>query len=191
MEIWKDIKGFEGLYQISDLGNVKSLNYKRTKTEKILIPKKHNKGYLQVQLKNKDTNKTFTIHRLVAETFIPNPNNYPCVNHKDENKQNNNVGNLEWVTYKGNNDYSKLLHPERYRQKIENEKYKRRLNNKVNQFDLKGNLIRVWDNSRTIFVETGMSDWSISECCRGNRKTAYGYIWQYANNHISVGEKQL
>lgn len=181
MEIWKDIEGYNGRFQVSNLGRIKTFNYKNTGVEKILKPKKHSKGYLHIQLMSGELNKTFTIHRLVAEAFIPNPENLPCVNHKDENKTNNNVDNLEWCDRKYNNNYSMKLHPERFVNKKSSDVYKRRLDLRVNQFDLNGNLIKTWDNSRTIQNETGMSDWSISECCRNKRHTAYGYIWQYAN----------
>ena len=99
MEIWKDIKGYEGLYQISNLGNVKSL-----KTNKNLYYSK-SRNYLRVSLNKNGIRKGCSIHRLVAQTFIPNPNNYPCVNHKDCNGNNNKVNNLEWCTYKQNNSY--------------------------------------------------------------------------------------
>jgi len=98
-EIWKDIKGYEKLYQVSNLGNIKSL-----KTGKNLYYSK-SKRYLRVGLFKDKKRKGFSIHRLVAEAFIPNPNNYPCVNHKDCNGNNNRVDNLEWCTYKQNNDY--------------------------------------------------------------------------------------
>lgn len=98
IEIWKDIKGYEGLYQISNCGNVKSL-----KTNKNLYLS-DSKGYQRVGL-YKGKRIMYAVHRLVAETFIPNPNNYPCVNHKDYNKKNNNVTNLEWCNHKYNNNY--------------------------------------------------------------------------------------
>ena len=84
-EIWEPVKGYEGLYEVSNLGRVKSLNYKRTKQEKILKPNITKANYQQVHLCKDKKIKILYIHRLVAETFIPNPNNYPCVNHKDEN----------------------------------------------------------------------------------------------------------
>lgn len=98
MEIWKDIKGYEGLYQVSNLGNVKSL-----KTNKNLYYSKSGKYYRVGLFKGK--RKMYSIHRLVAEAFILNPNNYPCVNHKDCNTFNNEINNLEWCTYKQNNNY--------------------------------------------------------------------------------------
>ena len=96
-EIWKDVKGYEGLYQVSNLGRVK-----RVETDRILKPLKHTKGYYRVDLsKNGSQSKKF-IHRLVAQVFIPNPDNKSQVNHIDENKTNNLVSNLEWMTAKEN-----------------------------------------------------------------------------------------
>lgn len=104
-EIWKDIEGYEGLYQVSNLGRVKSLNYHRTRKEQLLKPTKSNRGYFKVYLNKNGKMKTFNVHRLVAQAFIENPNNYPCVNHKDENKINNIVDNLEYCTVAYNNVY--------------------------------------------------------------------------------------
>lgn len=108
-EIWKDIKGYEGLYQVSNFGRIKSLprTYKKRYIDKEIIkkPSKLPKGYLRVGLSKNGNTKYYFIHRLVADTFIPNLNNYPCVNHKDCNTSNNNVDNLEWNTYEQNNNY--------------------------------------------------------------------------------------
>ena len=98
IEIWKDIQGYEGLYQVSNLGRVRSLNYKKTKTVKILKLTSNTKGYLQLILHKNGEISSRKVHRLVAEAFIPNPDGLPQVNHKDENKQNNCVDNLEWCT---------------------------------------------------------------------------------------------
>lgn len=101
-EIFKDIKGYENLYQVSNLGNVLSL-----RRNIILKPRKNNKGYLQLNLSKEGKIKMFLVHRLVAETFIDNPNNYPIINHKDENPSNNHDDNLEWCSNKYNIQYSK------------------------------------------------------------------------------------
>lgn len=107
-EIWKDVDGYAGLYQVSNLGRVKSFKqswkYGKPK-EFILKPSLINSGYHVVTLYQKDKKEKFQVHRLVASTFIPNPLNLPCVNHKDENKLNNCADNLEWCTYQYNNCY--------------------------------------------------------------------------------------
>ena len=100
-EIWKNIEGYEGKYQVSNLGRVKRM----IGQEKVLHPKKHRNGHLQIGLHKDKKRKTMYIHRLVAQAFIPNPDNLPCVNHKDENPNNNNVDNLEWCTQKYNCNY--------------------------------------------------------------------------------------
>ena len=100
-EIWKDVKGYEGLYQISSDGQVYSIKRKR-----ILKPINSHHGYKRIRLYTDSQNwKTFALHRLVAINFIPNPDNYPEVNHKDENHSNNNVDNLEWCTRDYNINY--------------------------------------------------------------------------------------
>jgi hypothetical protein len=101
MEIWKDIQGYEGIYQISNLGRIKSLHRDYT-NGRILNPAKNNRGYLRLGLSGNGKVRYDSVHRLVAETFIPNPKNLPEVNHIDGNKLNNRVENLEWVT-KGEN----------------------------------------------------------------------------------------
>lgn len=120
-EIWKDIKGYEGYYQVSNLGRIRSLDRyiatvgnpsgQRLIRGKILRPSKRvmsngKDGYYSVTLYKRGVDTLFNVHRLVAETFIPNPNNLPCVNHKDENKHNNMADNLEWCTIGYNNKYS-------------------------------------------------------------------------------------
>ena len=113
MEVWKDIKGFEGHYQVSDLGRVKSLTREVkmgsmvcTRKGRILKEGTHKKGYKFVILQRENLKVCKKIHRLVAENFIPNPNNLPCVNHIDKNKNNNLVTNLEWCTNQYNIEYS-------------------------------------------------------------------------------------
>lgn len=107
-EIWKDITGYEGYYQISNLGRVKGLDriVKNRFFPSKIMKKSDNKGYKMAHLSKDSIGKLFLIHRLVAKAFIPNPNNFPDVNHKDTNKSNNNVNNLEWTTEKSNTQHA-------------------------------------------------------------------------------------
>lgn len=181
-EIWKDIKGYEGKYQISNYGRVKSLNYRNTHKEKILTSFDNGNGYLHIGLRNGNIKKDQRyIHRLVAETFINNPDNLPCVNHKDENKQNNFVwinddgsvdfdkSNLEWCSYKYNLQYSDVI--------MKGIKSARK---PINQYTLDGKLIKCWDSSAHIQNSTKYKATTISNCCHNRLKTAYGYIWKFA-----------
>lgn len=158
-EVYKDIPGYEGLYQVSNLGNVKSLNYRRKGQEELLSPGITQWGYLIVSLSKNGEIKQFSIHRLVAKTFLPNPLNLPEVNHKDHNEQNNCVDNLEWCTSRYNQEYSHAK--------------------QVEQYDLNGNLINVWKSVREIERQLGFSASHISNCCLGRYKQAYGYVWRY------------
>lgn len=167
MEIWKDIDGYEGMYQVSNVGNVRSLNYRGTGKIKNLVPKVNNCGRLWVELKG----KPLLIHRLVAKAFIPNEHKYPEINHKDENPKNNVVENLEWCT----GEYNRKIYSASHsfgRPKIRNRE--------IVQIDVLGNVVKRWKDSRTITNSTGMSQWSITQCCDGKRRTAYGFRWQYA-----------
>lgn len=114
MEEWKDIPNYEGLYQASTYGRIKSLkrfrynhSKKQIAEERILKPGVVN-GYLRVSLWKDNKFKNYLVHRLIAMTFIPNPNNYKCINHKDETRKNNKVNNLEWCTHKYNNNYGTI-----------------------------------------------------------------------------------
>ena len=121
MEYWKDILGYEGYYQVSNYGRVRSLDrivnhWKGGKQHKkgcIMKLKKNRRNYYYVHLAKCGTKKISYIHQLVAKTFIPNPNNYPCVNHIDENPMNNNVENLEWCTFSYNNNYGTKIERQR------------------------------------------------------------------------------
>ncbi len=167
-EIWKDIVGYEGLYQVSNLGRVKSLyNYKRNGTN-ILTPRLK-KGYYTVGLRKNGKRNWRGVHRLIAQAFIPNPNNYPCVNHKDENKLNNVLENLEWCTIKYNNCYGTRI-----------ERVTEKTGKKVLQFDLKGNYIREYKSlEEAARMNNIKSIGNISVCCQGKYKQAGGYIWKY------------
>ena len=180
IEIWKDVVGYEGLYQVSNCGNVRSLNWKNTGMVRNMCPRLNNKGYFIVNLSKDSKSVSKSVHRLVAQAFLPNTLNYTDVNHIDENPRNNCVENLEWCTHKSNVNKYNANHPEHFRSRKSTERYQKRLNLKVSQFLKDGTLVRIWDNSRTVYLETGMSDWSVSQCCRGQRKQAHGYIWRYA-----------
>ena len=173
-EIYRDIKGYEGLYQVSNLGNVKSLNYNNTNKEKVLQLCAHEKGYLYVGLYKNGKRKSYIVHRLVAETFLNNPDNLPEINHKDENKTNNCVDNLEWCTTKYNINYG-----------IHNEKMAKKLSKPINQYDLQGNFIKSWNSATEINKVLGFDNTNISKCCRDIYKTAYGYKWRYVNEEVA------
>lgn len=166
-EIWKDVVGYEGLYKVSNTGRILARSCERRF-------QKNNSGYETVMLYKDGKYRRRTVHRIVAEAFIPNPLCYSQINHIDENKENNCVSNLEWCTPSENNLKYHKNHPNQKR--IGKSKGRR-----VQQISLNGELIREWDNARQVFTETGMSDWSVSQCCRGIWKTAYGYKWQYAS----------
>lgn len=181
-EIWREIPGYEGRYMVSNTGSVLSLNYRNCNYSRRLVPKCNNSGRLWVELFKNGQRKQFLIHRLVAMAFISNPENYPEVNHIDEDCKNNHVENLEWCSRQYNISYYLERHSADKRViKNYSEKYSQQNNKKVNQFSKDGKLIRTWTNSRAVYKEKNWSDWSISECCRNKRKTAYGFIWQYAN----------
>lgn len=172
-EIWKDIKDFEGLYQVSNFGNVKSVarivrrgtNFKPVE-ERILKPCVRN-GYKHVMLSKNGKRVTGNIHRLVAQAFISNPNNLPCINHKDENPSNNCVSNLEWCTRSYNNSYNRL----RERAAITKRK-------PILQFDLDGNFIKEWSHAREAAEVLGLNKRAIYGACTGRLKTSGGFVWK-------------
>lgn len=171
-EIWKTIEGYPN-YMISNLGRVKSLNYHNTGKEKILNLYKKTGGYLYVCLTKNKKHKWYRVHRLVAEALIPNSNNYPQVNHKDENKQNNCVENLEWCTTDYNHNYGNR------NKKISDKLTNGKTSKKVFQYDLQGNFIKEWPSVREIQRQLGYSNQNICACCLGKYKQSYGYIWSY------------
>lgn len=167
-EIFKDIEGYEGIYQISNLGRVKSLNYNHTRKEKILKPRNCH-SYLRVQLYKNGQKEMPFIHRLVAQAFLSNPQNLPEVNHKDEDKSNNCVDNLEWVTRKENINYgTRTL------------RAAEKCSKKVLQFTKDGTFIQEWPSAYEIWHQLPKFRQSaICDCCNGKRKSAYKFIWRY------------
>lgn len=133
-------------------------------------------GYPIIGLSKNGKLNTRTIHRLVAETFIENPNNYTVINHKDCNKKNNNVNNLEWCTQKHNVRESFKNGLQKAPKGKESTSSK-----KVKQYDLEGNFIRIWDCTMDIQRKLGIANQYISACCLGKKETSHGYIWRYVN----------
>jgi len=188
-EIWKDIKGYEGYYQISNLGNIKSLN--RTIENKGAIGGKYKikgksrsqsiskTGYYICTLCKNGKERTFKVHRLIAEAFIDNPNNLPIINHKDGNKLNNSIDNLEWCDYSYNNKeaYKQGLKESNLKWIIECNKRKRK---KVNQYDLNNNFIKQYESINEAENQTKVHHINIIKVCKGQRITAGGYKWKYA-----------
>lgn len=180
-EIWKDIKEYEGLYQVSNLGRIRSLDrYRKTgisgyiQRGRILIGSKRGPGYLGVSLTKKDVKKSVLIHRIVAETFIPNPDGKKEVNHKNGIKTDNRVMNLEWSTRKENEKHSYVAGLSRARRGTENI-----LSKGVIQYDLQMNKLKEYGSIREVQRERGYNNSFIGACCKGKHKTAYGYIWKY------------
>lgn len=173
-EIWKDVVGYEGLYQVSSLGNVKSLDYliidtrkrKYIKKGKMLKQGIDKYGYYYVHLYKNNIFKYKLVHRLVAEAFIPNPNNLQQINHKNEIKTDNKVENLEFCNAKYNLNYG-----------TRNKKVSKIKSKPLKQLDKNNNLIKIWDNSLVASKSLNISSGNIRSCCRGELKTAGGYKW--------------
>lgn len=160
-EQWKDIKGYEGIYQISNLGRIKNLN-----TNKILFKAPDKSGYIRIHLYKNGSFKAFGVHRLVADAFIPNPNNKKHVNHIDENKSNNCVSNLEWATPKENNNHGSRTTRQSNSKKIKI---------KCVELDM------VFDSAKDASEILNVDRSSITACCKGKRKTVGGYHFKYVN----------
>lgn len=161
MEQWRDVVGYEGLYRVSNYGNVFSV-----RKDRLLKTETTNKGYLRVCLRKDGKEKHLKVHRLVANAFIPNPNNYPQVNHKDEVKTNNCAFNLEWCT----NDYNAHYG-------TRNERVAKAKSKPVCQYK-DGVLVHVYP-SMTEAARHGYYNSGINDCCRGKIKTHKGYEWRW------------
>ena len=208
MEEWRDIEGYEGLYQVSNEGRIKSLervwvsgkDYNITRHHKEKIIKCGNVNNYQLATLTKDgKSKQFWVHRLVAKAFLPNQNDYPIINHKDENPSNNFVfinedgsvdcekSNLEWCTYKYNANYgTRNERVGRILSKVLLNNHK--TSKEVCQLTLDGKLVKIWES----ISETGRNGFnmgSVGDCCRGYRRKAHkGYKWMYEEDYEKMLE---
>ena len=178
-EIWKPISGYEGLYEVSNTGKIRSLfRYKKE-----LKQRTSNSGYKRVQLWKDKIGKWYSVHRLVADVFCFKPDGCDVVNHKDECKTNNNANNLEWCTLQYNNTYG-----DRLKRMVTNTDYtKRRINNgnqikacskPITQYTKEGSFLRSWNSASECSRATGIAISNIRRVCNGERKTASGFIFK-------------
>lgn len=178
MEFWRDIRGFEGKYQVSDLGNVRSLNYRHTGEISEMKQTLNRGGYRTVYLSNGVNGKLLTVHRLVADAFIENPfpEKWDQINHIDEDKTNNRVENLEWCDHEYNNNYG--TRNQRISISITNGKRSKKV--------LCVETGEIFQSVRKVEILKGYSRGHVSSCCLGKRKSAYGYHWKYIESGEDV-----
>ena len=161
MNEWKDVKGYEGIYLVSNTGEIRSLKYNKN-----LKPFLTHWGYLRIVLNKDKKTKTTFVHRVVASAFIPNPDNKPQVNHIDGNKQNNRVENLEWVSDKENKIHG-----------FKNGLFDNHYSIKIYQADLKGNIVKVWKSKKSLYDAKVISDTLLNKTLKSRNPIAKGFIW--------------
>lgn len=194
-EKWKDIIGYEGLYQVSNLGRVKSLNYRNTGEEKIrkLVIDKY--GYFVIPLRVNGKSKQHFVHRLVALTFIPNPDNLPQIDHINTDRTDNRVENLRWCTAKENSNNPLTIDKKRKNPRYGVTGVNNVSSTVVMQFSNDGKFIKKWNCITDVQRELGINRGNVIKCCKGKRKSAGGYIWRYyykgiwIKNHIPLKDK--
>lgn len=193
--VHKQVVGYEGLYEVDQFGRVYGIDRTKTVVDNERIYEKpiagrqmkqsiHTKGYKTVSLTKNGSTKTVFVHRIVAEAFLPNPNNLPMVNHKDEDKTNNFIDNLEWCTASYNRTYGKAV--ERQAKKIRGRESEKKI--AVIQKDMNGEFLNWFDSLTKASENVNGSTSSISAVCKGKRKMAYGYLWEY--DFCSYGERK-
>ncbi|ASN70283.1 putative HNH homing endonuclease [uncultured Caudovirales phage] len=180
LEQWKDIDGYEGIYQISDHGRVKNRNG-------LIMAARINKGYLMVNLNKHRKCKTYAIHRLVAKHFIKNPLGKREVNHLDENKLNNNVDNLQWATSKENANWgTRNIRISEYVKRnpitiLHRQGYDKRKKAVIQLDPITEEIVSRYESTIAASIAVGCNNGKISECCNGKRKSTRGYLWRFAS----------
>lgn len=189
-EIWKDIPGYAGLYQASNFGKIRSkdrVTKNRHYYGKILKPQNNGYGYQKLILSAKGKHYQRYVHRLIAQTFIPNPHNYSEVNHKDENPANNNVDNLEWCTAKQNSNYGNHCIHVSQGSKKSTKQHIACINNgmktakPVIQLTMDGKVVKRWKSMEEAERKGNFHRCNIHQCCEGVYKQHKGYKWKYAD----------
>src|SRR5690625_126948 len=189
-EIWKDVVGYEGYYEVSNVGRVKRVRRHITGKNgvtrywkgRILAQTKNLDGYMTVILSKKGKTNILGVHRLVAKAFIKNPNNKPVTNHKDENKENNNVDNLEWCTIAYNNAYGTRI--ERMKSNKQFQKRHKENRKPVLKVSLNGELVERFESLEEAFNSCpNYSKSGINHCCTGRLNTYKGYFWIYEEDY--------
>ena len=170
---WREVKEYSN-YEVNQLGEIR-----HKKRQKILKPRDNNGGYQYVNFKINGKNTNFAVHRIVANAFIPNPNGYTEVNHKDYNKKNNCVDNLEWVSSSQNKQHSYL--------KQENKKSRGKA---VNQYTKEGMFLKIFDSVSDAAKELGCCVAAISNCCLGRTKTSQGFRWSFVESSTTKYERK-
>ena len=182
---------YEGLYKVSNLGKILSLNYHRSGKPELMNPSANTDGYFQVCLRKNGETNLCLVHRLIAQTFLPNPENKPCINHKIEGEKGKKINmvffnedgsidkertTIEWATYEENNNYA--TRNERLSKTLTNGK----LSKRVLQLSLSGDLIREWPSTQEC-KRNGFNQGNVAACCRGERKTHKGFRFMYADEY--------
>ena len=168
---------YEGLYKVSNFGRILSLNYRNTGKAELMTPSTNTKGYLKIGLSKNGETKQCLVHRLVAFTFLENPENLPEVNHKDENKTNNRVDNIEWKSHKDNINHG--TRNERVSKAEINDPNKSK---RVIQLSLTGDFIREWPSTSEC-GRNGFNKGHVAACCRREEKTHKGFLWIYYDDY--------
>ena len=177
---------YEGLYKVSNLGRILSLNYRNTGKAELMTPVEMPNGYFQVGLRKNGETNLCLVHRLIAETFLPNPEGKPCINHKIEGEKGKKINmvffnedgtidkertTIEWVTYKENNDYG-----------THNKRMAKTKSKRVLQLSLSGDLIREWESTREC-ERNGFDHSNVTKCCNGKQKSHKGFRFMYADDY--------